>query len=390
MDDNKTRMNLHSLINRYLVADTPTPPLKERVKSAAGTALGVAAVFGITYLVFGNQYAMLTAVGASAVIMFAIPHSPMAQPWSVIGGYLVAVSVGLLVQTAMVPSIPGVAVAIVLVVLLTMTLKCLHPPAGAIIVFVFNQHPQDFQTGLMVLASVMLSALLLVILAMVLNNLGLGRKYPQCLAEPIRNLHRTRDQPPTLRTGVTHEDLDYALKKHGTYVDIQEAELIDLYETAIDHAFSRKMNTRCGDIMARDVISITDSTGLDEAWRLLHQHKIKALPVINAQRQVIGIVTVADFLKDVATKRLHYRAGLENLVHGDQNLATDRRPVSQIMTQPVVTEQSDALVALLIKKLSDLGMHHVPIVNGQQELVGMITQSDLIGSMYQKIVLNAK
>ena len=108
MDDNKTRMNLHSLINRYLVADTPTPPLKERVKSAVGTALGVAAVFGITYLVFGNQYAMLTAVGASAVIMFAIPHSPMAQPWSVIGGYLVAVSVGLLVQAAMMPSIPGV------------------------------------------------------------------------------------------------------------------------------------------------------------------------------------------------------------------------------------------------------------------------------------------
>ena len=387
---NRTRMNLHSLINRYLVADTPTPSLKERVKSAVGTALGVAAVFSMSYLVFGHQYAMLTAVGASAVIVFAIPHSPMAQPWSVIGGYLVAVIIGLLIQTAMVPPIPGVALAILLVMLVTMTLKCLHPPAGAIIVFVFNQNPQNLQAGLMVLASVMLSALLLVVLTTVLNNLGLGRKYPQCLAEPIKNLHSTRDKPPTLRTGVTHEDLDYALKKHGTYVDIQEAELIDLYETAIDHAFSRKMNTRCGDIMARDIISITDDTGLDEAWHLLHRHKVKALPVINAQRQVTGIVTVADFLKDVATSRLHYRAGLENLMHRGENPVTESRPVSQIMTRPVVTEQIDAPVAMLIKKLSDLGMHHVPIVNAQQELVGMITQSDLIGSMYQKIVLTAK
>lgn len=384
------RMDLHSLINRYLVADTPTPPLKERFKAAVGTALGVASVFTISYLVFGPQYAMLTAVAASAVIIFAIPHSPMAQPWSVIGGYLVAVIIGLLIQTSMMPSIPGVAVAIVLAILVTMSLKCLHPPAGAIIVFVFNQNPQNVQSGLMVLASVMLSALLLVVVATVLNNLGLGRKYPQCLSEPIKNLHRTRDKPPTLRTGVTHEDLDYALKTHGTYVDIQEAELIDLYETAIDHAFARKMNTRCGDIMARDVISISDSTGLDEAWRLLHQHKIKALPVINAQRHVIGIVTVADFLKDVATKHQHYRTGLDNLVQPTVGAMADARPVSEVMTQPVITEQITAPVAALIKKLSDLGMHHVPIVNAQQELVGMITQSDLIGSMYQKIVLSAK
>lgn len=383
-------MDFHSFIKRYLVADTPTPPLSERIKSAVGTALGVAAVLCVTYLLFEHQYAMLAAVGASAVIMFAIPHSPMAQPWSVIGGYFIAVSIGLLALYTMMPPIVGIAVAIVLVVLMTMTFKCLHPPAGAIVIFVFNQNPVDFPASLTVVSSVMVAALLLVMLATLLNNLGLGRKYPQCLTEPIKNLHRTRDELPTIRTGVTHEDLDYALKKHGTYVDIQENELINLYESAIDHAFSRKMNTLCGDIMARDIIAIDEAASLDDAWGLLHKHKIMALPVINKQRHVIGIITIADFLKDVASQSTHYRVGLEQLMAGSENSVADTRPVSQIMTQPVITEQMDAPVSVLIKKLSDWGMHHVPIVNAQQELVGMITQSDLIGSMYQKIVLSAK
>lgn len=383
-------MDFHSFIKRYLVADTPTPPLCERIKSAVGTALGVAAVLCVTYLLFEHQYAMLAAVGASAVIMFAIPHSPMAQPWSVIGGYFIAVSIGLLALYTMMPPIVGIAVAIVLVVLMTMTFKCLHPPSGAIVIFVFNQNPADFSVALTVISSVMVAALLLVMLATLLNNLGLGRKYPQCLTETIKNLHRTRDELPTIRTGVTHEDLDYALKKHGAYVDIQENELINLYESAIDHAFSRKMNTLCGDIMARDIIAIDEAASLDDAWGLLHKHKIKALPVINKQRHVIGIITIADFLKDVASQSRHYRSGLEQLMAGSENPAVEQRPVSQIMTRPVITEQMDAPVSVLIKKLSDWGMHHVPIVNAQQELVGMITQSDLIGSMYQKIVLSAK
>ena len=383
-------MDFHSFIKRYLVADTPTPSFNERIKSATGTALAVAAVFCVSYLLFEDQYVMLAAVGASAVIMFAIPHSPMAQPWSVIGGYFIAVSVGLLALQILMPPILGIAVAIVLVVLITMTFKCLHPPAGAIVVFVFNQSPVDLSAAVMVMSSVMLAAVLLVVLAMLLNNVVLGRKYPQCLTEPVKNLHRTSDELPTIRTGVTHEDLDYALKKHGTYVDIQENELINLYEAAIDHAFSRKMNTLCGDIMAKDIIAIDETVCLDEAWGLLHKHKIKALPVINKQRHVIGIITIADFLKDIASQSGHYRAGLEHLMIASENLAVDKRPVSEIMTRPVITEQMDAPVSVLIKKLSDWGMHHVPIVNAQQELVGMITQSDLIGSMYQKIVLSAK
>ena len=60
------------------------------------------------------------------------------------------------------------------------------------------------------------------------------------------------------------------------------------------------------------------------------------------------------------------------------------------MTKNVLTEKEVTPISTLVKKLSDLGIRHVPILNAEEELVGMISQSDLIASMYKKIVLGSK
>lgn len=382
--------NIHHLARQYLYASMPDLPLRERSKSALGTAFGVVIVFLVTYYFFRHEYAMLAAVGSTGIILFTMPQSPMGQPWSVLGSYGFAVLIGLAVYALNLPPIIGIGISIALVVWITMTLKCVHPPAGAITVYVFNQHPEGWFDMAEIAISSIASALLLLVTASVVNNLFLARKYPQCQPDLADNLHKTKDTPPTHRTGITNEDLDFALQQHGTYIDVQESELIQLYETAVNHAYTRKMNTTCADIMARDVISIKPDTKLDDAWLLLRKHKIKALPVIDAERHVIGIVTVADFLKDISSKQGAILSGLEKLKQVGRGTQRDARPVKEIMSKQVFTETMDAPVAVLIKKLSDQGLHHVPVVNEQQQLVGMITQSDLIASMYQKVVLGMR
>ena len=131
-------------------------------------------------------------------------------------------------------------------------------------------------------------------------------------------------------------------------------------------------------------------THLDDAWSLLRKHKIKALPVIDTDRKVIGILTVADFLKDISSSQPSILTGLEKLKLSGRRSQRDARPVRDIMSRQVFTESVDAPVSGLIKKLSDQGLHHVPIVNAHHQLVGMITQSDLIASMYQKVVLGMR
>lgn len=385
---NQKISHVRHFIKHYMVADMPRLSFGEGIKSVLGTAIGVGLVLSVTYVLSGHHW-MLAAVGATAIILFSMPHSPMAQPWSVFGGYLLSGGVALVVTSITTNSILGICISVALIVALMIVLKCVHPPAGAIAIFVAAQEIDGMNAYSEIMGGILLSAALILLVATIINKI-LGRQYPQCLPVQPINVHKTDDEPPTIRTGITHHDLDYALKKHGTYVDVQEAELIDLYETAIDHAFSRKMNTLCSDIMAKDVISIKKEDSLLKAWSLLHKHKIKALPVVNGEKRVIGIVTIADFLKAIAAKSHNPISSLEELLSGNTRSDTNMSPVGEIMTKNVLTEQEGTPASTLVKKLSDLGMHHVPIVNIKEELVGMITQSDLIASMYQKIVLGSK
>lgn len=52
------------------------------------------------------------------------------------------------------------------------------------------------------------------------------------------------------------------------------------------------------------------------------------------------------------------------------------------MATPAVTAPEDMHVVELVPLLSDRGLHHIPIVNAEQRLVGMVTQSDLIAALY--------
>ena len=141
--DQVMKLNLSNLAQKYLFVSMPDLPLRERSKSALGTAVGVGTVFLITYFVFRDQYAMLAAVGSTGIILFTMPQSPMGQPWSIVGSYGFAVLIGLGVYSLGLHPIIGIGLSIALVVWITMTLKCVHPPAGAITVYVFNQHPEN-------------------------------------------------------------------------------------------------------------------------------------------------------------------------------------------------------------------------------------------------------
>ena len=225
--------------------------------------------------------------------------------------------------------------------------------------------------------------------AWVVNNLLLRWRYPQCRSEQAAGRHRTADLAPTERTGLSHEDLDYAVQAVGTFVDIQESELVRIYDLAVDHAFERHMAVSCGDVMARDIVTVTAATELEQAWNLLRRHKVKALPVVDGFRRVVGIVTVADFLRQLDdTTAAGLAAKLQGLLRRTPGVNADKADlVGHIMSTVVRTAHEDTPVADLVHQLSDGGFHHVPVVDEREELVGMVTQSDMIAALYRRIVL---
>ena len=81
---------------RYLIADAVPLSARERWVSALAGCLGILLIQGIlTVLPAGEKVSyMLAPLGASAVILFALPHSPLAQPWSLVGGLLLSALIG--------------------------------------------------------------------------------------------------------------------------------------------------------------------------------------------------------------------------------------------------------------------------------------------------------
>ena len=84
---------LRGFARRYLLADTIALSPAERWRSALGALLAVAICGALMHAMPVASHWLIAPVGASAVILFALSHSPLAQPWSVMGGYLFATEV---------------------------------------------------------------------------------------------------------------------------------------------------------------------------------------------------------------------------------------------------------------------------------------------------------
>lgn len=374
----------------FLIADTPALPPGERRKSALGAGLGLLLAGALFLLAPTGQVWLLAPLGASAIILFALPHSPLAQPWSVLGGYLAATGSALLALW-LVPPLAAAALAVGLSVWLMIRFRCVHPPGGALALLIVAGESHSPHGAWHLLGVVVTNGLAILAAAWVVNNLLLRRAYPQCRTEEAPSLHATTDPAPSQRIGLSHEDLDHALRSLGTFVDTQESELVRIYNLAVRQAFDRHLGLRCGDIMARDIVTVEYGTELESAWKMLRHHKIKAIPVVDPFRRVIGILTVADFLRQLDdTTAAGLAAKLQGLLRRTPGLESEKAEVvGQIMTAEIYTASVDTPVAELVHRLSDLNFHHIPVVDEQKKVIGMVTQSDLIAAMYQRIALSA-
>lgn len=345
---------------------------RERVAGAAGALLGLFLSEWIGRMALGQSSPWFIApMGASAVLLFAVPSSPLAQPWSIVGGNLVAALIG--VSCAKLVGHPGIAgaLAVALTIAAMFPLRCLHPPGGAVALTCVLGGPAVTELGYgFALWPVGIDSLCLLLIAMVFNA-AVGRRYPHRHVDASRP-HGTADPVPSARVGVTADDLNAVLEARGEWVDISSDDLEEIIVAAEARAYRRRLGTiRCGDIMATDVVTVAPDAPLAEAWRLLARHRVKALPVVAADRRLAGIVTLHDFF-----------------VQGDgmpRPLANDgagrRSSVRDVMAARVVTARPEQSIDEMVGLFSDAGLHHLPVVSVAGTVIGMVTQSDLVAAL---------
>jgi len=365
-----------SALIRWLRTFQPLPMKvdgRERIRVVVGALIGIGITASISHW-FGGDGAsawLIAPMGASAVLVFGVPASPMAQPWAVVGGNTVSALVGYLCVLAIPDIHLSAAVAVSMAIGAMFLLGCLHPPGGASALLMVLTQTTDPHA---VLFPVLFNAVVLTAAGVVYNSIT-GRAYPHALAPPT-----TAPKPR-----FSDVDLDAALARFNQVLNVSRDDLEQLLNYAESAAYDRNMGElRCADIMSRDPVSVEYGTPLDEAWTLMRVRRIKALPVLDKSRRVIGIITTADFMR---LANLDRREGIAerllSVIRSSQSTHTDKpEAVGQIMTRQVRVVSASQPVVELVSTFSREGHHHLPVIDGEQRLAGIITQSDLVKALY--------
>ena len=359
---------MRAYLRRFL-PQAPPQPMAERLKAFAGALIGIAITGLVTHLAIPDAGALpllIAPMGASAVLLFAVPASPLAQPWSIIGGNIISGLAGVTCVSLIADPTLAAAAAVASAILLMSLCRCLHPPGGAVALTTAVGGPVVLAAGYsFVLVPVALNSFLLLAVALVFNTLS-GRSYPHVAHAPPPAPHGTADPAPDTRVGFTPADIDSALRSYGELLDVSRDDLDALFRQVEVQAHRRLHGAiTCADIMSRHVVSLGPEASQADARALLAGHDFRSAPVLDNDGRLRGLITRAILL-----------AGGEG-------------PVTQAMEHDPPTAREATAIDELLPVLSHGEWREVMILDEDRKVVGMVTQTDLIAALYRARVAEA-
>jgi CBS domain-containing membrane protein len=226
-------------LRRFVPAPLPTT-YWERLRASLGAFLGIAATGAICTLWAGSASELpllIAPMGASAVLLFGIPASPLAQPWSIVGGNLLAALIGVTAAQWIGSPLLASAAAVAAAFAAMSLLRCVHPPSGAVALTAVLGGPHVLASGYAFVAvPVLLNSFLLTLVAILYNN-ATGRSYPHASHAPVH------PHPPVSKLFITPEDIDLALTDYGEAIDISRDDLDRLFQELLGRAQRRALET---------------------------------------------------------------------------------------------------------------------------------------------------
>lgn len=233
----------------------PLPPLRswlgiernqtshgEKWISALGALLGIIVVYQLTCWSFPHGFdghagsaLLLASMGATAVLVFAVPHGALSQPWAVLAGHLASAFIGVSCQKLFPDQAWTGALAVGLAVGAMHYLRCIHPPGGATALAAVIGGSEVHALGyhyLLTPVAINVGAILLA--AVLFNACFAWRRYPA-------HLQRRRQVSPPVTSAqrnfdLTQEDFHAAIGQLNSFVDITDENLTELLELAKQHA----------------------------------------------------------------------------------------------------------------------------------------------------------
>jgi CBS domain-containing membrane protein len=210
---------------------------REKLVSAVGGLLSILFLMAISRAGLHLPYntGLVASMGASAVLLFAVPHGQLSQPWPVIGGHCLAAFIGVACAKWLGTTELAGACAVALSIGVMHQLNCIHPPGGATALTAVLGGPAVRDLGFhFVFCPVFANCLVMIGTAIVFNSFFGWRRYPAAWSR--------KAVPPVGSAAPSHESIVEALRQLDSFVDISEDDLVSLVR--IIHDGSKPPPTR--------------------------------------------------------------------------------------------------------------------------------------------------
>jgi CBS domain-containing membrane protein len=355
---------------------------------AMGAIVGMGLATALVWLAHAGTWdlplRLFAPLGATAVLLFAVPTSPLAQPWSCVAGNTVSALWALFVLQWSPPQLaPALAVGGAIgCMLLT---RSLHPPGGAMALLTVLNAKASLATGWMLPFLPVGALTLALVLAAVAFHRATGRRYPHHAdtapkAAPAATAHRHAS-----RLGLSHADLEALLLRFDQENNLEADE-----ETAIEH---RLGGVRCAQLMTRDPVSCSMDDDVHAVAARFRAHPAKSLPVLDADGSLAGTVSRAELFEWLWTSPLRpvEPAAKPSLLHwlgqrlpGKTRAAPRLSELPQLVHAPELSVEEDTPVGQLLDALARHSVPCIPVLS-EGRLTGLITRTDLM-----RLLLNAR
>ncbi|NOR25022.1 MAG: CBS domain-containing protein [Desulforhopalus sp.] len=190
----------------------------------------------------------------------------------------------------------------------------------------------------------------------------------------------------SLPLDISEHDVIEAMKRIPGYIDITPADFKEVYQTAYALAIKRLFDTlNAASIMTKEVVLIDQEMTLVHAAGLLAEKQISGAPVVNSEKRIVGVVSEKDFLREmgvgatpsfmqIATHCLNNKSCMIGKLHN--------RTISDIMTKPPVTGAPGMTIGSISALFADKQINRLPIVDDNEQPVGIVTRTDLAHSLH--------
>jgi len=240
-----TASTRHYLVD-VMGIDLDSVSRRERLLSTLGGFLGILLIIYVNgYFVHDWSAALIVAsMGASAVLLFAVPHGKLSQPWPLVGGHLVSALVGVTCFKLIPDTATAAALAVGLAIGAMHYLRCIHPPGGATaLTFVIGSSQLHAFGYSYVFEPVFINVMVILVVAVIFNLPFATRRYPQGLQNLMaRDMEKATAQLQAFE--IERDDIARAIEKMDIVVDLTDEDLVKLFHLASSEAKQRHMSTQ--------------------------------------------------------------------------------------------------------------------------------------------------